>query len=190
MTAAEKFLAKLDHLLSREEYSKALEEVEEEGLAILNKLSPSSIHKSLLLLIGRIYYFNHQYNISKSYLPELENLYPDILENINYIIFNLSPKVSKYKSASIMACWLIFWRIIFLSFISFLTISLLGNVAILFKYLSGNGFLNKDNAETYIKKCIKNYLSQSKTIIENKKEYMKSYRDCFEIHEVIINEEI
>jgi len=84
MKTAKILIEKIEPLLEKEDFIKALEIVEEKTAKVTN-LSSSPLYGKLLLLISKTYYFNKKYKESKDYLVIFESLYSDLTNKIDYI---------------------------------------------------------------------------------------------------------
>lgn len=85
MAAGKDFFRKIAALSSREEYSKALREIERVKIASLETSLSSQDRTSFLLLISDVYYNNRLFKQANSYLLELESTYPDVICNVDFI---------------------------------------------------------------------------------------------------------
>lgn len=95
MTKTRDLLKKMQTLFSREQFRRALKEVERAGPELLADEESSREHQDLLLLVGNIYYANRKYREASWYLSELENRYPGIGENPDYIVLRLKMCLKK-----------------------------------------------------------------------------------------------
>jgi DNA-binding NtrC family response regulator/tetratricopeptide (TPR) repeat protein len=95
MTKTRDLLKKIQTLFSREQYRRALKEVERSGPELLAAEGSSREHQDLLLLVGNIYYANRKYKETYWYLSELENRYPGIDENPDFVVLRLKMSLKK-----------------------------------------------------------------------------------------------
>ncbi|HMA76276.1 MAG TPA: sigma 54-interacting transcriptional regulator [Candidatus Krumholzibacteriaceae bacterium] len=85
METAKILMGKIESLLKKEDFVKALKVVEGKT-AITTNLSSSPLYGKLLLLISKTYYFNKKYEESKNYLYKFELHYSNSTDKIDYII--------------------------------------------------------------------------------------------------------
>jgi tetratricopeptide (TPR) repeat protein len=85
MASAAAFIKKIEHLLSAERHSEALEKFQHEGTALITSAGSTPQHRTLLLLSASIYYRNNLCKQAVQCIAELEARYSDISDNFEYI---------------------------------------------------------------------------------------------------------
>ena len=84
MTSAVTFIEEIEHLLSAERYSEALQKLQQEGTALITSAGSIPHHCKLLIISASVLYRNNLSKKAIKYIAELEALYPNISDNFEY----------------------------------------------------------------------------------------------------------
>ncbi len=98
MQTTEQLVHELEKLILREEFSKALALLNENGLTDKESIYSVKESKDLLLSMSRTYYFNRDFKKAKYYIDILEAEHSELLDSIDYVAHKYQLLISEYKT--------------------------------------------------------------------------------------------